>query len=286
MTMARRTVALCGLAAVLRFDAVMPAFGQIGHMDSSDETDIQDEALSAEQLRALHGRFDLNGDGKVSIHEVMRFSDEMTKAIAAKDIIAILEDIDGSKDGKLSLEEHLNDIHNQVDGGDQEELQMLEQRKDVETKKFAIADANGDNVLDERELPHLFYPETHPGVLEVTVADALKWKDINQDGLLSPHEFWESNDADGMEEAQMSEEELQDFNKLDTDRSGFIDLQELMVWESGRFHTEAAMSKLLEIADKDHDMHLSADELAKARDEIAESDAQYHLIEWAEHAEL
>lgn len=77
-----------------------------------------------------------------------------------------------------------------------------------------------------------------------------------------------------------------DFQKLDVDGDGKLDMNELREWESGRFHTEQAMKKLFEIADADNDMHLTADELAKAREQIAISDAQYHLIEWSEHYEL
>merc|ERR1711920_463963 len=207
------------------------------------------------------------------------------KAIAKKDITAILEEIDTSKDGKLTLEEHLNDIHNQADGGDEEEMKELEQRKVVEKQKFAAADLNGDGFLDSHELPALFYPETHDAVLQVTVAETMRQKDINKDGKLTPKEFWEADEADG-DEGELSEEENADFAKLDTDGDGHLNQRELQEWESGKFHTSEAMKKLIEIVDKNNDMHFTTEELANAREQIAASDAQYHLIEWAEHHEL
>merc|ERR1719188_1584808 len=100
-------------------------------------------------------------------------------SIASRDIGAILEEIDTSKDGKLTLDEHLNDIHNQADGGDEEEMKELEERKKVEAAKFAAADNNGDQVLDIEEIPALFYPETHDGVLAVSVAETMRQKDTN-----------------------------------------------------------------------------------------------------------
>jgi len=60
----------------------------------------------------------------------------------------------------------------------------------------------------------------------------------------------------------------------------------LRAWESGRFHTEDAMKKLFDVADNNGDMHITGEELVEAREAIAASDAQYHLIEWAEHHEL
>merc|ERR1712228_829302 len=109
------------------------------------------------------------------------------------DIGAILEEIDTSKDGKLTLEEHLNDIHKQADGGDEEEMKELEQRKKVEGAKFRAADLNGDEVLDLSELPALFYPETQEAVLSVTVAETMRQKDVNGDGKLTPKEFFEGD---------------------------------------------------------------------------------------------
>ena len=72
---------------------------------------------SARQLRALHSKFDQNHDGKVSLSEVLpshlraaramtscgtaaqvlEFAKHMSKAIAGKDVNAILEEIDSDK---------------------------------------------------------------------------------------------------------------------------------------------------------------------------------------------
>jgi len=274
------------LSTLLVFGAVIGSYcqGEQGTSDYDDQ-DMEEDSLSADQLRAMHAKFDGNNDGKVSLQEIMAYSENMGKQIAGKDIGAILEEIDTNKDGTLSMEEHLNDIHNQADGGDEEEMKELEHRKGVESAKFKAADSNGDGVLDKNELPALFYPEIHEGVLTVNVGETMRQKDTNKDGKLSPKEFWESDQMDG-DDSDLSEEEKADFAKLDVTGDGFLDANELRAWESGRFHTEDAMKKLFDVADKDQDMHVTADELAQARDGIAASDAQYHLIEWAEHHEL
>jgi len=146
-------------------------------------------------------------------------------------------------------------------------------------------DLNGDGVLDSEEVPSLFYPEVHDGVLSIVVAETMRIKDVNGDGKLTQKEFWEITEAEG-DEAEMSEEENADFARLDLDQDGALNMEELKAWESGRFHVVEAMKKMFELADANADMHLGADELAAASEQLGASDAQYHLIEWAEYHEL
>eukprot|EP00446_Apocalathium_sp_SHHI-4_P002473 CAMPEP_0177195404 /NCGR_PEP_ID=MMETSP0367-20130122/23499_1 /TAXON_ID=447022 ORGANISM="Scrippsiella hangoei-like, Strain SHHI-4" /NCGR_SAMPLE_ID=MMETSP0367 /ASSEMBLY_ACC=CAM_ASM_000362 /LENGTH=277 /DNA_ID=CAMNT_0018643437 /DNA_START=50 /DNA_END=883 /DNA_ORIENTATION=- len=252
--------------------------------DEGDEDEIEQDALTREQMRGLHGVMDKSGDGKVSMSEIMSFSDHMRREIASKDIGTVLEEMDGDKDGKLSLAELIKDMEQWGDAGE-EETADKKARLEAETAKFKVADSDGDGVLDTKELPALFYPETHDGVLELTTQGSLKAKDRDGDGKLTMKEFWEGDAVDG-EDLAVSDEEKGDFAKLDKNGDGFLDLQELKAWESGKFHTEEAMGKLFELADKDSDMHVTADELDAAKEQIAGTDAQYHLMEWAEHHEL
>merc|ERR1711865_1087520 len=127
----------------------------------------------------------------------------------------------------------------QSEGSDEDAKEIME-KKETESQKFNLADNNGDGKLDVDELPSLFYPETHQAVLELTAKVTLTQKDMNKDGQLTAKEFWEGDSLDG-EETAISEEETADFEKLDTDRNGKLDLNELTAWESGRFHTEEAL---------------------------------------------
>eukprot|EP00933_Yihiella_yeosuensis_P015076 TRINITY_DN13274_c1_g1_i1.p1 TRINITY_DN13274_c1_g1~~TRINITY_DN13274_c1_g1_i1.p1 ORF type:complete len:301 (-),score=74.27 TRINITY_DN13274_c1_g1_i1:179-997(-) len=272
MTSRRFLGLLLALPATLADDAVL-------------NQDIEEAGLKAEQLRGLHAHLDLNRDGKVSLQEVIQFSREMGRRIAMKDVNAILEEVDTNKDGQLSLDEHLNDIHNQAEGGDTEEIKLMEAKKIVETQKFRAADMDENQALSLEEVASLFYPETHEGVLDVSVAETLRTKDQNGDGVLDVKEFWEFGAGDS-EEEQLSEEEREDFRKLDLDGSGTLDHNELKQWESGIFHVNSAMQKLIEMVDKDGDMHATVEEFTADPAGIAASDAQYHLMEWAEHHEL
>lgn len=263
----------------------------IGLLCAAAEEDVGDEfldeALRPEQLRKLHAKLDADGDGKAGLSEMMRFAKDIQFAIARKDMPAMMEEIDLSKDGTLSLDEHMTDLHNQADGGDESEMRDLEERKRLETEKFHAADTNHDGTLDSDELPSLFYPEVNEEVLTIVTKGAMQQKDTNKDGKLSAREFWETDpDESENDDNSLAEEERADFAKLDLNGDGMLDAVEVRAWESGHFHTEEALKKLLEVADKDHDMHVTAQELAEASAELSGSESSYHLIEWIGHHEL
>jgi len=245
-------------------------------------------SLSTEQMHGIHKRMDADGDGKVSMAEVLAFSDSTQTQIAEREIVTVMEEMDLDKDGKVSLQELVKDLDSW--GGedvrdDQHEAAML---KELETAKFGAADTDRDGLLDLHELTAMFYPATHEGVLNLTTGQTLRQKDGDGDGLLSLLEFCrggasahDAPDQEG-EELLITDDENEEFRKLDADRSGKLDVQELKAFESGRLDTEEAMKTLFELADKDKDMHVTAEELGAAREQIAGSEAHDPLVEWAE----
>lgn len=245
---------------------------------ASEEEGVEHQALTWDEMHSLHSRIDRDGNGKVSMAEVLRLSHDERKASAIRHIQDVLGEIDGDSDGKLTLAEVLRDLEQWggEDGGERSQKSAL--TMDLEREKFKLADADKNGLLDTQEFPALFFPETHDGVLELMTKAALEVKDTDKDGLLTLREFCHVGD-----DAVLNSE---DFAKLDKDGNGLLDLEELKAWESGRFHAEEDMKKLFQIADKDDDMHLTAEELGDARELIAGSSAQYHFMEWAAHYEL
>merc|ERR1712083_269710 len=272
---------MCGFLRTMMVWIVVLAFAK-AHEEGGDGGEaIQEHVLTPEQMHGMHAKMDGNSDGKILLKEVMQYSESMRKVIASKDVVNVLEEMDLNKDGKLSLAELMKDME-QWGEGDEEEQKGMERRKELEAEKFTMADENKDGLLDIKELPALFYPETHSGSLELTAKASMMEKDKDGDGLLTPKEFWESHSTSDGEEVTISDEEHADFKKLDKNGDGKLDIEEVKVWESGNFHTEGAMQKLFELADKDNDMHVTKQELEDAREQIAASDAHYHLMEWVE----
>jgi len=249
----------------------------------------EQRSLSAEQMHGIHKKMDANGDGKVSMAEVLAFSDSTRRQIAEREVETVLEEMDLDKDGKLSVQELVKDLGSWGGEDVKEDEHEAAMMKEVETAKFGAADTNKDGLLDIHELPAMFYPETHEGVLDFTTRQTLREKDGDGDGVLSLKEFWRGGvpaddalDQEG-EELLITDDEKEEFQKLDTDHSGKLDVEELKAFESGRSQTEEAMRALFELADKDKDMHVTADELGAAREQIAGSEAHYPFVEWADH---
>lgn len=276
---------LARLAALLALLVLPVARSQDGEIQEEDVDGLDVEALTSEQMRKIHSSIDEEKDGRISLEEVLAFSTRVRHHIAKKDIVTIMDEMDTNKDGKMGLDELILDM-DQWDADEVENKEDTLRSIEHETKKFQAADLDKDGFLSVEELPHLFYPDIHDSpVLHLTAEAALKHKDTDGDGMLNLREFWGEGEHPEVGDITISEEEHQDFQRLDLDKNGAIDIHELKPWESGKFHTEESLKRLIEIADADGDGLLTAAEFDEAKEVIAGSDAHYHLLEWTEHAD-
>jgi len=251
-----------------------------------DEPPIDEEppmddgpSVTPQQLRGIHGHIDKDKDGKASMMEALNYATEMIKILASKEVPHHLEGMDANKDGKLSLDELLSETRQSSEYGDEEREEVVKLAIEVEKAQFKVADADQDGFLSAEELPSFLTPEIHDGVLEVTVKHTLATKDKDGDNQLSPAEWFEQDLED------LSDQEKEDFKNMDEDGNGFLNLEEVKVLESGLAHRKEWMQNVFDIADKDQDMHLSADELEEVT-EMIDLDARLHFMEWAAHHEL
>jgi len=249
------------------------------------EDTLMDEPLTDAQLRSMHAKMDKNADGKVSFLEITTYFNGNHKAFESKNMAAILEDFgatDTDKDGSLSLEEHLKHIKTTSEMTD--DSNVWARYQEHETVKFRAADIDHDGVLSKTELPHLLFPEHYEGVLTASVDELMRQNDEDKDGKLNATEFVDLHGE--MSKHQDGAEDQADFAKLDTDGDGFLNAVEMRDWETGQLDINVAMKKLFEVADKDKDGSLTADELAGAMTEIMGTAAHEFLLEHSDMTEL
>jgi len=236
--------------------------------------------LDPEHMKVLHGKIDTNGDGKMNLDEILAFWKLTRKDMIAKTLDVQIEMMDSDGDKKISMEELVGQYADRFsDDADEEEKLREKQVHDLEIAKFGAADKNNDGFLDREELPAAIYPEAHPEILRLMGTHALETKDKNKDGKLDPNEFWETDE-------EHTEELLADFTKLDKDASGFLDLQEIIEWETGTFHTTNAMSELFELTGRDQDAGITIEEFHEHLPKLTSTEAGAHFADWAEHHEL
>eukprot|EP00747_Dinoflagellata_sp_TGD_P169337 gnl/TRDRNA2_/TRDRNA2_198089_c0_seq1.p1 gnl/TRDRNA2_/TRDRNA2_198089_c0~~gnl/TRDRNA2_/TRDRNA2_198089_c0_seq1.p1 ORF type:complete len:271 (-),score=64.62 gnl/TRDRNA2_/TRDRNA2_198089_c0_seq1:66-878(-) len=231
--------------------------------------------LSSDKIRAMHALIDKNGDGTASLSEVLEHSNQVRLEIGTERVRFVLKKLDTDKDGRLTMEELL---------AKPKSKKCPSAGASHTPGQFKLFDRNEDGFLDADELPVIAYPGAVRGQ---TVSAIFTPMDIDGDGMLSPQEVLNGGAAD-------EEDELNDFKELDTDGDGGVSLLELTVCQGSLplcvdiDRIESALGRLFGMADQDNDMHITADELVKAVQQIVGRDVEVedHLMDLSEHHEL
>lgn len=243
--------------------------------------DIQ---LDAGQMTKLFKKMDKDGDGKVSSDDFLAYAKHMQVEIAKADMPAIMEEIDEDKDNKLTLDEILVELKNSPQKDEQgNDVPMSEE---TETAKFNYADRNQDGALDIHELPFYFTPEIHPEIQEDMSKESMMGMDHNEDGKLTQEELFPPEQAAQMDMGSVDLNHV--FEMHDEDKDGFVDLKELMIFESGWGKTKHSLNEVFTKADANDDGHITAKELGKSIDKWLSRDSEgaFQIQQWVTHHEL
>jgi len=182
--------------------------------------------------------------------------------------------MDADADGKLSLDEVLQFAHDNRKSAAAIDGKALMKTMDT--------DKDGQINLDELELglAAYFYPKLHEDILQIVTQRTLENKDLDKDGLITIDEFWNGVEVPGMNPSgSHSVDELHLFNKLDTDGSGSINMNELRVWESWHIDFAGAIENFMQLADTNKDQHVTIEELQAA---IEKEETKYKTLDMAQ----
>ena len=230
------------------------------------------KVMSGDKMRVLLAAMDFNTDKAVSLEEGSTFVQGLRRAIMQQQSQPILDAMDTSKDGFLSLAEYKEDLrHFNID----------ESRKEDYAKRFKSFDDDGDNLLSEDEVLALF-----------NFMFPFQQLDANHDGLLSMREFKQIA-RDKLASAPQHEIERSNqeakiiFAGLDANGDRRIDAKEHFAYHSGIYAGISALKKLFELADANGDGLLSEEELVEVRGhpQFGGSAAYHHSKDWIEQVE-
>jgi len=246
--------------------------------------------LTNDKLHQVHTAWDENGDNQVSKQELGHFVEKQHQDVALADLDNKLKQKDVSKDGLVSLEEHLASVDTE-DSATFKPARVKAEQKSLEAAKFKAADTNSDGLLDRSELAAIVSPGTHASVLNVMVKHSMGKADLDGNGKLTFDEFVASplyadahrdakfEEVEGTEDEEDQQKEI--FSMLDKDGDSYIDADELGTIASGAIKRETMVSEVIASVDQNGDAHIDSTELIRARDFVYDSDLQNYLIAWA-----
>mmetsp|Transcript_64672 Transcript_64672/g.122676 ORF Transcript_64672/g.122676 Transcript_64672/m.122676 type:complete len:275 (-) Transcript_64672:33-857(-) len=248
--------------------------------DASAQSAAAAAQYSPASLRRLHADIDDDSDGKVSIDEILSFAKTSAKAIAQQSSASALSDFDKNGDGYLTLWEHLSSAHggfftvNEDYDNDEDYKRKRLSDKKLQTDLFAAADENGDGRISPDESTALYYPnrEWNEDTATVAAKSTIAARDTDEDGMLSAKELFDIDDLENID--------LSPFKLVDTDGDGYLNLEEVLTYETGHHVLQKDMQDMFEIADQDLDGKLSAQEIAQGNWHKSDLNAPRILGSW------
>ncbi|OLP94243.1 Reticulocalbin-3 [Symbiodinium microadriaticum] len=222
--------------------------------------------VTEEDLRKLFGVIDEDNDGKVTLGELKSFNTQTARRHAEK-FFKLPAWMDEDEDGKLSFEEVKEANHKigmSTHNIDPEGIKKEHKKEEV---KFQEVDADNDGVLSQSELVLFFHPNLDTKASAVEAAHLMDTLDKDEDGVLSESEFQAKSGP-------------VDFQRVDTNGDGKIQLAELEQMSSGALDFAESMRRMTDIADQNGDGSVTLEELLAAREALAKKGEDRYLRSW------
>ncbi len=253
----------------------------LGSSKEAEEFDSLPPAEAKRKLRLLLLKMDRDNDMKISRRELEQWILRSFRSLAEEESAERMTDADANGDGFVTWKEYRDEEFDIDDDEDEEEqlaqdpdradeLAMLQEDKML----FAAADRNGDGRLSTTEFLSFTHPEEDPAMHDTVLAQVLKMKDTDEDGLVDFQEFIGDRGRNQSKEWVAGEKDRFD-SELDKDGDGKLDKVEILMWmvPSNEDMARDEASHLFAGADDDVDGELSFDEVVDHHDLFVGSEA-------------
>lgn len=195
---------------------------------------------------------DRDKDGRVNEEEMTAWVRKTLRKTYKEDSGQIMSELDTDKDDKLSFEELLKS---------EEDIGVATEEK--KRKRFKVADADKDGLLNTDEVTSMFHPEERPHMFEVIIDEYMEVGDINGDGLLSLEEYKEKMFKGTKENLEAADKFYGDQDK---NGDGSFDREEIKEWLRSISTSSLAKrqtKQVLERADENKDGAITDSEILK-----------------------
>ncbi|XP_023930230.1 calumenin-B-like [Lingula anatina] len=238
----------------------------IGRKNLEEEFDQLPPEEAKERLGKLVDKMDQDKDGFVTKEELILWIVNSFRTLDEEDAESKFLEHDSNEDKYVSWEEYIRGSYNyapkeieDLKKEPNEDNEHILESLQIDEIKFAAADQDKNNLLDENEYAAFLHPYDYKHMTDAEVAVTLLSLDKDKNGELSFQEFL--GDEETSKESEIVEKD--NFAELDKNKDGVLDNEELKAWVSPD-NEEAAQREaehLISESDVDKDGKVTKDEI-------------------------
>lgn len=258
--------------------------------DAAHEFDELSPEESQERLAAIVDKIDKDGDGLVSFEEMRAWIQYTQQRYIGDDVERQWKQHNEQDEEKTELtwENYRTLVYGFLDDekaeeGKEDEFEdehaSYKKMEDRDRRRWDLADEDKDGKLTKTEFANFLHPEEADHMRDIVVQETLEDIDKDHDGKISLEEYiGDMYRGDGGEDSEPDwvKAEREQFTSFrDTNKDGFMDLEEVKAWiiPADFDHSEAEAKHLIYESDADQDGSLTKDEILDKYDLFVGSQA-------------
>jgi len=255
----------------------------LGEEQAAEFDDLSPEE-SQRRLGIIVDRIDTDGNGHVSVEELAQWIKFTQTRYVTDDVERQWASHKPEGKETIGWEEYRHNVYGFLDEDHTEEEQeqgfSYKQMETRDGRRWLLADRDHSGELDLQEFAAFLHPEEAEHMKDIVVQETLEDIDKDGDGKVSMEEYigdmYKDEDGeDGGEPDWVASEREQFTDHRDTDKDGFMNLEEVRAWiiPADFDHSGAEAKHLVFESDEDQDGSLTKEEILEKYDLFVGSQA-------------